>query len=904
MFACTLAITNRGWAGIALGEPRPDLFDAESAARDTAGQRRRRGVCVRGHDRARRPRRRHRARRSADRRGGGRPSAHRHGASRRRVVTYQPFVESVLQLRGRPGLRGRACTRPGDDGARGDRVRARRSPASRTTTCRAPRPSALRARSRHDVFMTGARQPSIRTPDQRIRVFVSSTLRELATERAAVRAAIERMRLAPVMFELGARPHPPRELYRSYLAQSDVFVGIYADSYGWVAPDEEISGLEDEYNLAPREMPKLIYIKRSEHREERLKELIGRIQRDDTAAYLPFETADDLEERVANDLATLLAERFDQARHGEGAPADREGAASLVSRVPAPYTTTIGRERDLAHVRQLLAEGQDRVVSLIGPGGIGKSRLAIEVAHATEDLFPDGTYFVLLEGVLEPGLLLPTIAYTLGIRDNGEAGLEERIARALEGRRVLIVLDNFEQIVDAAPLLVRLYTVAPLASFLVTSRVVLRIRGEQVYEVAAARRARGHRAHEPRAGAPVAGGAAVRRSRSGGQARVHPHRRERRRRRRHLPATRRTAAGDRARRGEGAPAHPAGDRAAPRARAADADGIRARSARPPPHDAGDDRLEREPAPRRSAGAPGRPRRLRHAVHAGCRRGDRRGAVVGRAGARRPVGARRRLARPAGRDRRPLDVHAAGDHARVRDRAAEGARRGRRHARGPRRLLPRRSCGRRHRVCAGPDRPTRSRSWGWSCPTCGPPRAISSTPTGSTMPATSPGPCSSTGGSRASSARCGCGCSSCSRRISRSRRTRARRRCSSRCGPSCGSARPKRSCSGLGESVRLFTESGDRDAAAMALAARASARLQFADLDPATAQAELDEAVATLHELGDEWGESMAETGTGLLSLVNGDDPRGRRALRPCRRGRRRGARHVHAGRLGQQPRAA
>ena len=66
------------------------------------------------------------------------------------------------------------------------------------------------------------------------------------------------------MFELGARPHPPRELYRAYLAQSDVFVGIYGDSYGWVAPDEEVSGLEDEYNLAPASMPKLIYIKASQ----------------------------------------------------------------------------------------------------------------------------------------------------------------------------------------------------------------------------------------------------------------------------------------------------------------------------------------------------------------------------------------------------------------------------------------------------------------------------------------------------------------------------------------------------------------------------------------------------------------------------------------------------------------
>lgn len=330
--------------------------------------------------------------------------------------------------------------------------------------------------------MTGVSHPVIRTPDQRIRVFVSSTLRELADERRVVRAAIERMRLAPVMFELGARPHPPRELYRSYLSQSDVFVAIYGSSYGWVAPDEEISGLEDEYNLAPPTMPKLIYIKASDTRDERLAELIARIQADDTAAYLHFDSPEELEDQVAGDLAMLLAERFDESRADED-PDPEAAAASLVARVPVPYTTTIGREEDIAAVRDLLARGTDRVVSLIGPGGIGKSRLAIETALATEDLFPDGTYFVLLEGVLEPGLLLSTIAYTLGIRDNGEAALEQRISHALADRKVLVVLDNFEQIVEAAPVLVRLYTVAPSATFLVTSRIVLRIRGEHVYEV-------------------------------------------------------------------------------------------------------------------------------------------------------------------------------------------------------------------------------------------------------------------------------------------------------------------------------------------------------------------------------------------------------------------------------------
>jgi predicted ATPase len=326
-------------------------------------------------------------------------------------------------------------------------------------------------------------QPQIRTPDQRLRVFVSSTLRELAEERGAVRRAIERLRLAPVMFELGARPHPPRSLYRAYLAQSDVFIGIYSESYGWVAPDEQVSGLEDEYNLAPAEMPKLIYIKASQNRDERLKELIDRIRADDTAAYLSFDTAAQLEEQVAGDLATLLAERFDESRADDLAP--RPGAlSSPVARIPVPYTTTIGREHDVEKVRGMLALGDSRVVSLIGPGGIGKSRLAIEVARASADLFPDGIYFVLLEGVLEPGLLIPTIAYALGIRDNGEAPLEERIVHALESRRVLVVLDNFEQIVGSAPVLVRLAAAARLARFLVTSRIVLRIRGEQVYDVA------------------------------------------------------------------------------------------------------------------------------------------------------------------------------------------------------------------------------------------------------------------------------------------------------------------------------------------------------------------------------------------------------------------------------------
>ena len=127
-----------------------------------------------------------------------------------------------------------------------------------------------------------------------------------------IRAVIERLALAPVMFELGARPHPPRSLYRAYLEQSDIFIGVYWESYGWVAPGEEVSGLEDEYNLAP-DVPMLIYVKRSEQRQERL----DSPARTGSATMIErptwhLTTATELASLLTSDLATLLAERFDE----------------------------------------------------------------------------------------------------------------------------------------------------------------------------------------------------------------------------------------------------------------------------------------------------------------------------------------------------------------------------------------------------------------------------------------------------------------------------------------------------------------------------------------------------------------------------------------------------------------
>ena len=221
-----------------------------------------------------------------------------------------------------------------------------------------------------------AHPASIRTPDQRIRVFLSSTLRELEPEREAARAAIESLRLAPVMFELGARPHPPRSLYRAYLAQSDIFVGLYWESYGWVAPDEQVSGLEDEYRLSGS-MPHLIYIKHpAPERDPRLDDLLNRIRSDDHSSYRGFETPAELAELIVADVATLLADRFDASR----APAPAETPASALA-IPAPFTSIVGRGAEHDRLIEMLATPGVRLVTIVGPGGIGKSRLAIEVAE-------------------------------------------------------------------------------------------------------------------------------------------------------------------------------------------------------------------------------------------------------------------------------------------------------------------------------------------------------------------------------------------------------------------------------------------------------------------------------------------------------------------------------------------
>lgn len=324
-------------------------------------------------------------------------------------------------------------------------------------------------------------QRLIRTPDQRLRVFVSSTLQELAAERQAARAAIERLRLAPVMFELGARPHPAQELYRAYLEQSHIFVGIYWQKYGWVAPDMTISGLEDEYNLSGGK-PKLIYIKSpAPNREPRLVEMLDRIK-SDSISYKYFTTADELRETIEDDLAMVLSESFETPR-----PVETPTASVPVRRtnLTRPLTPLIGRECELAAVRELLLQDMVSLVTLVGLGGAGKTRLALQVGLDVLDHFADGAFFVDLANINDPALVPGLVASTLDLRETASnRALIDSLKEFLRNKRLLLILDNCEQVISAAPLIADLVQFCPPLKVLATSRTPLRVRIEHEFPLA------------------------------------------------------------------------------------------------------------------------------------------------------------------------------------------------------------------------------------------------------------------------------------------------------------------------------------------------------------------------------------------------------------------------------------
>ena len=425
----------------------------------------------------------------------------------------------------------------------------------------------------------------IRTPDQRLRVFVSSTLAELADERRRGGAGNHGARLTPVMFELGARPHPPQELYRAYLAQSDIFIGLYWQRYGWIGPDMDISGLEDEFRLSTS-LPRLMYVKGpAPDREERLAELISEIEAADR--LLP-PVPDAGGARAARPRRPGAA--AERAVRGAPRPPRRQRSRPARS-LPVTSTSLIGREQDIADVvdaaRRARTPGWSR-----SPGRAASARPGWRSPSASSWAtgFAAGTVFVPLASIAEPELVLPAHRRAVGaIVEGPESPLD--VVEHLGDTPSLLVLDNLEQVVAVAPEVDELLSRCPGLQIVATSRTMLRLRAEREYPV------RPWRAGDPgsavrRAG--VVARRALRRPGAGRPLRLRPHRRQRRRRGRDLPPPRRPPPRHRAGGGTypaarpSRPARPTGRH--PR-RPGPGPG---RPPRAPAHAAGDGRVEHRP----------------------------------------------------------------------------------------------------------------------------------------------------------------------------------------------------------------------------------------------------------------------------------------------------------------------
>jgi predicted ATPase/transcriptional regulator with XRE-family HTH domain len=152
--------------------------------------------------------------------------------------------------------------------------------------------------------------------------------------------------------------------------------------------------------------------------------------------------------------------------------------------VPVPITPLIGRERDLAAVHRVLLAAETHLLTIIGPPGVGKTRLAMQIASELREEFPDGVFFTALASLRDPSLVAGTLAQTLNIQEVVGCTIVEVLQSSLRDRQMMLVLDNFEQIVDAASFVLELLMACPRIKVLITSRVALRVPGEKQFLLA------------------------------------------------------------------------------------------------------------------------------------------------------------------------------------------------------------------------------------------------------------------------------------------------------------------------------------------------------------------------------------------------------------------------------------
>ncbi|MDQ4043485.1 MAG: tetratricopeptide repeat protein [Actinomycetota bacterium] len=161
--------------------------------------------------------------------------------------------------------------------------------------------------------------------------------------------------------------------------------------------------------------------------------------------------------------------------------AEAPAAAQEQPKISVPHTSLLGRERELEEIQGFLRE--IRLLTLTGTGGAGKTRLALEAARRAEDLFPDGVAFVGLAPLGNAALVVPTVAQSLGLRETEGRSSREALHAYLKEKRLLLVLDNFEHVLEIVPEVIALIEVCPNLTVMATSRAPLRVRGEQEYPV-------------------------------------------------------------------------------------------------------------------------------------------------------------------------------------------------------------------------------------------------------------------------------------------------------------------------------------------------------------------------------------------------------------------------------------
>ena len=180
----------------------------------------------------------------------------------------------------------------------------------------------------------------------------------------------------------------------------------------------------------------------------------------------------------------------------------------------------LGREAELAQLADLLELRDCRLLTLVGPGGVGKTRLALQVAADLAWAFADGVVFVALEAIVDPALVPSTIARALGVPERSGQPILDRLGYVLRERELLLVLDNFEQVLAAAPAVAALLRAAPGLTVLVTSRAPLQLHAEQVFPVPPLATPDPHRPARPGGARAGRGGGAVRPARAGRHARL------------------------------------------------------------------------------------------------------------------------------------------------------------------------------------------------------------------------------------------------------------------------------------------------------------------------------------------------------------------------------------------------